>query len=159
MKRLSACGSILLLGITLLNLTGCAEPKPRVAYGPVGPSFRSASGSGPGRLIVYSAWDRFDTLDAEHRRHTPYTVSSSSSDSGPPSLVKVRNQQGSFGEDPDVVTLPAGQYSVLARATNVGRVQVPVIIQPGQTTILYLDGSGPLPDAAKGTNQVSAKSS
>jgi hypothetical protein len=159
MKRLSASGSILLLGISLLILTGCAEPKPTVAYGPVGPAFRSSPGSGPGKLIVYSAWDRFDTLDAEHRRHTPYTVSSSPTDSGASSLVKVRNQQGSFGEDPDVVTLPAGQYWVQARVTNVGRVQVPVIIQAGQTTIVYLDGSGPLPDAAKGTNQANAKSS
>jgi len=54
-------------------------------------------------------------------------------------MVRVRNQAGSFGEAPEVVEIAPGQYWVEARATNVGRVRLPVEIQAGQTAILYLD--------------------
>jgi hypothetical protein len=93
-----------------------------------------------GKLVVYSGWDRLDTLDPEHHKHTPYLILSGSTDVRQIS-AQVRNQSGSFGEDPEVVELPTGQYWVEARATNVGRVRVPVSIVRGQTAVLYLDST------------------
>jgi hypothetical protein len=104
-----------------------------------------------GSLIVYSAWDRFDTLDAEHLKHTSYTVSSEQGTQ----VIHVRNRQGSFEGDPQAVSLAPGRYWIEARATNVGPLKLLVVIRQGETTVVYLDGTtGPTAAAAPGTNWV-----
>ena len=104
-----------------------------------------------GSLIVYSAWDRFDTLDAEHLKHTAYTVRS---EQGTP-VLHVRNRRGSFESDPQLVSLAPGRYRIEARATNVGPIKLPVVIRKGETTVVYLDGTtGPAAAAAPGTNWI-----
>ena len=118
--------------------SGCSSPKPLVLHDSVGPARTAApAAGGAGSLVVYSAWDRFDTLDAEHPKHTPYTVRSERDGT----VAHVHNQTGTFGQDPISVSLPAGHYSLQARATNVGPVRIPVVIRSGQTTVVYLDGS------------------
>jgi hypothetical protein len=76
-------------------------------------------------------------MDTDHQKHTAYTLRS---ELGGP-VTRVRNQRGSFGEDPDVLALAPGHYWVEARATNAGAVRVPVVICRGETTAVYLDGS------------------
>jgi hypothetical protein len=53
----------------------------------------------------------------------------------------IRNQSTGFDQRPSVVVLPAGRYSVIARSDNYGRIKVPVLIEEGRTTMVYLDSS------------------
>lgn len=53
----------------------------------------------------------------------------------------VSNKVGTYFEDPATVSLPPGEYKVLARATALGMVTVPVVIEAGKTTSVHLDGS------------------
>ena len=152
MNRFSAYRILLLLALAMAISTGCA-----------GPRFRSTSTTGNsgeevrtpgGNLIVYSAWDRFDTLDPEHQRHTPYVILSGPSDSANV-VARVRNQSGPFGQEPELVDLPPGQYWVEARATNVGRVRVPVVIDSGRTARVFLDATtSPSEQAMQASNWV-----
>jgi hypothetical protein len=121
--------------------SGCAAPQPWVGQERIGPiGAPTATAASSGSLIVYSAWDRFDTLDAEHQRHTPYQVLSEQG----ALVARVRNQAGSFGQDPSAVSLSPGRYWVEARATNAGQVRVPILIREGLNTVVYLDGvAGP----------------
>jgi hypothetical protein len=120
------------------SLAGCVRNRMFVVAEPVGPSLRTGRNVlGQGSLIVYSAWDGFDTMDADHEKHTPYVICS---DKG--SVVKrVRNRCGSFDQEPMVVRLPVGTYRLEARASNLGLVLVPVHIEENQTTFVYLDGT------------------
>jgi len=98
---------------------------------PTRPEMRS-----DGTLIVYTAIDGFDTQDVEHEKHTPFRIVS---DSGK-LLRTVRNQQGSFYQDPTPVTLPPGHHRIDALAANFGPVAIPVVIEARKTTSVYLDG-------------------
>jgi hypothetical protein len=125
----------------MVPLTGCAASTPLVFTQAVGPARIVAVKKAPsGELLVYSGWERFDTLDTDHQKHTPYTLRSAEQ-SKP---IHVINSRGSFGEEPEAVALPPGRYIVEAVATNLGRVHVPVVIREGERTVVYLDGeSGP----------------
>jgi hypothetical protein len=127
-----------------LLLTGCVRTQRLVIGEPVGPASALAQTERTtGQLIVYSAWDGLDTLDAEHQKHSPYVVREQQGTIA----ARVRNRQGSFGEEPEVVSLPPGRYFVEARSTNTGPVQVPVIIDRRRTTVVYLDGVAAPPAA------------
>ena len=143
-----------LTGVVLLataaGLIGCAAPQPLVMHEAVGPvQAITQPPARSGKLVVYSAWDRFDTLDAEHPKHTPYTVRS---DQGS-AVARVRNQAGSFGHEPSAVSLAPGRYWVEGRATNVGSIRVPVVVRRGQTTVVYLDAT--TAPAGLGQNEMS----
>jgi hypothetical protein len=117
---------------------GCAGREPLVIREPVGPAQPVALSTGSsGSLVVYSGWDRLDTLDSEHPKHTPYSVHSETDGV----VAQVSNHSGSFGQDPSVVSLAPGRYWVHTRGTNVGLVRVPVTVRAGQRTVVYLDGS------------------
>jgi hypothetical protein len=121
----------------LVLLSGCVASHPLVISEPIGPAQAVLHKEHQtGELIVYSSWTRFDTLDSEHRKHSPYLVEQQ----GGTNIVRVNNRRGTFGEEPEAVPLAPGHYLVKARATNVGRVEVPVIIREGETTVVYLDG-------------------
>jgi hypothetical protein len=45
-------------------------------------------------------------------------------------------------EAPQPVSLPSGNYQVIARSAGFGRVHVPVLIGAGQTTEVHLEGKG-----------------
>ncbi len=50
------------------------------------------------------------------------------------------NTVGHYAQTPRMVTLAAGRYVVRAQAKGDFEVEVPVIIQPGRTTVVHLDG-------------------
>jgi hypothetical protein len=129
----------------LLNLnSGCSTQQRLVLDQPVGPAHSvNTIASGQGCLVVYSAWDRFDTMDSQHPKHTPYAVMT---DTGR-AVAHVRNQAGSFGQQPTAINLPPGRYWVQARARNVGPVRLPIVIREGRSTSVYLDGTS-APEAA-----------
>lgn len=128
----------LLCGAALLVLQpGCSsEPKP-TALQPVGPAPRSGLlPDNAGYLLVYSAWSHFvDPGSTAH--HSRYTVTA---DDGTLSR-EVINHVDRFDEGPLRLPLSPGSYHIKARSAHFGRVNVPILIQPRQTTFVYLDGS------------------
>src|SRR6202035_5414131 len=111
----------------LTLLTACSfhqTPMPVQAVGPA-PHLESA-GVSQGYLVVYSAW----AVDATVDRHSTYVVSS---DDGKINQ-KIQNQRDRFDAGPTPIALPPGAYKVNARSAHSGRVMIPVIINPGQST-------------------------
>ncbi len=150
--KTSTCGCLGLLVASAVVLGGCAGTEKLVITGPVGPYppvVRPPATEG--NLIVYSGWDRLDTLDAEHPKHTPYLICT---ENGKP-LQHVRNRHGSFEADPEVVSLAPGRYWIEAEGTNIGLVKIAAVIEDGQTTRIFLDATtepvGPWED---GTNWI-----
>jgi hypothetical protein len=57
----------------------------------------------------------------------------------------VFNTVGHYEETPNMITLPAGSYVVVARAQGLLRVKVPVVIEGGRTTRVHLDAKWNVP--------------
>ena len=123
--------------VVLILLSSCVTNRRVVINEPVGPP-RPATNrrKGEGELVVHSAREVRNPADSEHLTHSSYKVYSEDGRV----LRRVRNLDGSFYADPVPVRLPVGTYKVEARATNIGVVVIPVVIEEGQTTIVYLDG-------------------
>jgi len=81
--------------------------------------------------------------DAYELAHTDYTIY----DRDGRFLKKVKNARGVNDPAPTEVALPAGAYRVEAEARDTGLVRVPVVVRPGQSTIVNLQKSWSLPDA------------
>ncbi len=136
--KLIKIGWLCLLALNGAVLSGCAGTEQVVIKDPLGPIGRAEPAAGKtGSLIVYSSWDRFDTLDSEHRKHTPYVIRSEQGDR----IIRVRNRSGSFEEDPEVVRLAPGRYWIEARATNLGPIKFAAVIREGEMTVAYLDAT------------------
>jgi hypothetical protein len=116
---------------------GCASEPTPVAMEAVGPAPREETGtSQAGYLVVYSAWGLVNENKAPVNHHSRYTITS---DDGKVDRVII-NHIDRFDEGPIRVALSAGSYKVSALSAHSGRVIVPVIIAPQQTTYVYLDG-------------------
>jgi hypothetical protein len=91
--------------------------------------------------MVYSglAMGSYSDMERVHY-HSDYRLCSAD---GKP-LQWVRNRVGQLSEDPASVGLPPGRYSVTTRAAGFGTVTVPIVIEPGKTTSVHLDGSEPI---------------
>lgn len=90
-----------------------------------------------GTLVVYSAWHRTGTDQPDQSIHSNYDVLTSA---GKP-FLHVTNFITPMLEDPASVQLAAGQYVVNARVQGQGFVKVPVTIESGKVTTLYMDNS------------------
>lgn len=121
---------------TLAFAPGCAYHSTPVAVSAVGPAPQEqANNSQDGYLIVYSAWGLVNENKAPVAHHSRYTIISSDG-----TERVIINHIDRFDEGPIRVSLTAGSYKVSALSTHLGRVIVPVIIAPQQTTYVYLDG-------------------
>jgi|SRR5437667_6721262 len=123
----------------IVLVSGCAFNRQVVIQTAVGPPpFESRTGSLEGRLAVFSALDAGMSSDPDASvHHLDYRIFSADGKQ----LKYVHNWVGTFIEDPAVVSLAPGRYSVVARAVASGTVTVPVIIEAGKTTSVHLDGS------------------
>ena len=127
---------VVLCGATAL-LPACASHPAPVAVQAVGPAPREeANNTEDGYLMVYSAWGLVNENKAPVDHHSRYTIMS---DDGKMNRV-VLNHVDRFDEGPIRLPLKAGTYKVSALSAHSGRVIVPVIIEPQQTTYVYLDG-------------------
>lgn len=117
---------IYLLG--LISTTACVTRPPAVAHTPVG------------NLIVYSATYAPTLEQGEYPAHTDYTVATPDGKV----IQRVKNATGSFGSRPAIVSLSPGKYHVRAQHDRGGFVVITVVIAPGKTTVLDLNGE-PLP--------------
>lgn len=153
MKIFTMPSRICLVGIALC-LAGCSAGHVLLLPQAVGPRPHGAqSALTNGTLVVYSGWDRWDTLDSYHPKHTPYAVLGVNGKT----LLDVENRTGSFGQQPAQVELAPGKYIVEAEGTNLGLIQLPVVVRQGRTTRVYLDGTdGPLKLGATDADWVQA---
>jgi len=123
------------VGLVILA-TGCSSPPKASVVEAIGPAPSSmGAAESSGYLVVYSAWSNFvDQGSTGH--HSRYILSS---DNGKTSR-EVINHVDRFDEGPIRLPLAPGAYHVRARSAHFGRVNVPVVIQSRQTTVVYLDG-------------------
>jgi len=88
-----------------------------------------------GYLTVYSATDEFNDGDAWYFPHSSYAIYTIDG-----KLFKnVKNHRSAADEVPEVVALPVGAYTVVARSERDGYGHVLVVIKEGQQAILDLD--------------------
>jgi hypothetical protein len=134
----------------LATLSACKFHPAPMALQPVGPApFERTAPYGKGQLIVYSAWD--PVFNRYNVNHTPYTVAANDGKF----VERIKNHLGPLDDDPTRVPLAAGSYTVTAQSQDYGMVVVPVAIETGRTTVLYLDGwTQPHPSAADKTKLV-----
>ena len=128
--------SALFCAALLLMANGCSTPPAAAIVDRVGPAPQtSSSPDHSGYLVVYSAWSNFvDPGSTAH--HSRFIVKA---DDGSVSR-EVINHADRFDEGPIQLPLAPGPYHVSARSAHFGRVNVPVVIEPWRTTIVYLDG-------------------
>jgi len=88
-----------------------------------------------GYLKVYSATDKFNDGDAWYFPHSSYAIYTIDGKL----LKNVKNHRSAGDEVPEVVALPAGTYTVVARSERDGIAHVLVLIKEGQQAILDLD--------------------
>jgi hypothetical protein len=123
-------------------MAGCATRAPLVVQQPVGPA-PSLPARGTGDLVVYSATYTPTVEEGEYPVHTNYTIATRDD-----KVIKhVSNRAGPFQAYPATVALPSGEYHVRAQYDRGGFVVVPIVILPGKTTIVNLNG-GELPLAS-----------
>jgi hypothetical protein len=137
----------LILGATIAcALTSCVVvPVVSSTVGP-NPDLLPRAGS-YGQLEVFSDSDELpDNDDSPWYQHSDYDIYNHQG-----KLLKhVFNTNGHFDESPRRITLPDGEYVVEARAKDYLRISVPVIILPGQETVVHLDdGWTPLVETPK----------
>lgn len=119
----------------LISLAACSAGPPLVLHESVGPE-PTLTGSGTGKLVVYSATYTPVVEQGEYPIHTDYTIATVDGHL----LERVSNRTGSFASYPAKVSLPTGEYHVRAQYDGGGFVIVPVVIAAGKTTVVDLDG-------------------
>jgi len=73
-----------------------------------------------------------DTRYFPHSSYVVYTIDGKL-------FNNVKNHHSVDDEVPELVSLPVGSYTVVARSLRDGYVRMPVVIKEGQQTILNLD--------------------
>jgi hypothetical protein len=122
-----------------LLLSSCATSQPTVSS-TVGPkSLAAHSYSGKGYLMVYSETDEIHVGDGiPYYIHTSYNIQTPDA-----RTVKwVPNHVGDMDEAPQLVSLPSGNYQIVAESADYGQVRIPVLIQAGHTTKIHMEGKG-----------------
>ncbi len=121
-------------------LVSCAGSRVPMVVGPVGPEKETVSSRPPtGYIKVYSATDQHNDGDLHYYSHSEYSVYSPDN-----KLVKrVPNAIGIHDEDPSLVELPAGAYTILARSEHYGMVRVKIIVKAGEQTTVNLEYKKP----------------
>ena len=92
--------------------------------------------TGTGDLIVYSATYAPTLEQSEYPAHTNYTIATPDDKV----IQRVANATGSFASRPARVSLPPGEYHVRAQYEGGRFVTVRIVIEPGKTTVLDLEG-------------------
>lgn len=126
----------LVAGLLPMMMTSCASSGSPVVLAPVGPDAPANVAAGStGQLKVYTATRDIDDGNTHYFPHTSYTIYSEDGKV----VKKVANRTSIHDEDPTVVELPAGTYTVLARSASRGIVKVEVVIAAGKLTTAKLE--------------------
>jgi hypothetical protein len=121
----------------LVCVLGCVSAPPVTVVGPADPTPADRGTTlATGGLRVYSATE--EHVEGEYSYyypHTDYLVC----DAAGKIIRNVHNHVGNMDEAPAWVSLPAGSYQVRARDERLGELTIPVVVKPGQTTVVHLD--------------------
>jgi hypothetical protein len=130
-------------------LAGCASTP--IAIATVGPGPTSQKDHyGDGYIKVFSNTKKHRIGDGPaYYTHTGYSLYDESGNR----IQYVANHIGEMDESPSLVTIPAGNYKVVANSSAYGRVTVPVVVQGGEITVLHLD-RGWRPASTVSTNEL-----
>jgi len=93
------------------------------------------SESRQGYLKVYSATDEVRDGDTRYFPHTSYVIYTTDGKV----LKNVKNHSSGDDEIPELVSLPVGSYTVVARSLRDGYLRIHIVIEEDQQTILHLD--------------------
>jgi hypothetical protein len=128
---------IVLFAWCLSGPTGAqAGGKDPLSPGPVRPGNLDHRTELPqGYLKVYSATDRFNDGDAWYFPHSSYAIYTIDGRL----YENVRNHRSADDEVPEVVALPVGTYTVVARSERGGYASMLVAIKEGEQVVLDLD--------------------
>src|SRR5207302_10087940 len=121
-----------------LSRPTCAQAggKDQFSPGPVRPGNLDYRTELPqGYLKVYSATDRFNDGDARYFPHSSYAIYTIDGRL----YENVRNHRSADDEVPEVVALPVGTYTVVARSERGGYAGMLVAIKEGKQVVLDLD--------------------
>ena len=148
---------LLLWLVCLIQLLVSCETPRHLVLETVGPPSSGVGSSGldfagSGFLKVYSATEtRHADKFINYYPHTAYTIYATNGRV----FRWIANSVVNTDENPTLVRLPAGLYTVRAQDDGYGRVIVPVAIKGGETTTVHLDAR-PLPpsEALNATNSV-----
>jgi hypothetical protein len=88
-----------------------------------------------GYLKVYSASDVVRDGETRYFPHTAYVIYTNDGKL----LKNVENHRSADDEIPELVSLPVGSYTVVARSIRGRYIGMPVVIKEDQQTILHLD--------------------
>jgi len=125
------------LAIAIAGLAGCTGSIPVTTLGAVGPAHcRSFTGRAPGQLCVLTATEEHNDGDTMFYPHTEYVLYRENG----LRLRSVNNHLSARDENPEIVSLPPGRYTVIAESEFDGCVKVPVCIGGGKSTIVNLEG-------------------
>jgi hypothetical protein len=126
-----------LFGWCLSGPTGAqAGGKDPLSPGPVRPRNLDDRTELPqGYLKVYSATDRFNDGNAWYFPHSSYAIYTIDGRL----YENVRNHRSADDEIPEVVALPVGTYTVVARPERGGYAGMLVVIKEGKQVVLDLD--------------------
>lgn len=126
----------LIAGLLPVMMTSCLSSTGPVVLAPVGPDTPAPAEAGAtGQLKVYTATRNINDGNTHYFPHTGYSIYSEDG-----KLVKkVANRESMHDEDPTLVELPAGTYTVLARSASYGIVKVKVVIAGGRLTTTKLE--------------------
>ncbi len=140
------------IGTVLAWSVGCASTPKVVVQEPVGPCHRvAAMGAKDGSLQVYSAREKapvepiaddFSWNNHYLPAHTDYTIFAKDGTR----LREVRNSRSLNDEQPTLVRLPAGSYTIRAEAEEPDGISmtivVPLVVEGGQITAVHLEPDG-----------------
>lgn len=143
---------VILGTVGMVLLAGCVSTP--IALAPVGPGPMGRSDTGSkGQLLVYSAREGHgEGNNPAYYQPADYYLCNQR---GKP-IRRINNVMGHYVQVPRPVSLPAGKYFVQSRAKGFGNlwIKVPVVIQPGETTIVHLDNGWKIPAGVPRTELV-----
>jgi hypothetical protein len=142
---------IIAAGVAVLPwLCGCAITTHPLAS--IGPGTVGKAGKGPdGYLQVFTATQ---TVDADFHNYFDLHDGYDIEDTSGKILQYVANHDSDIDESVDQVSLPPGNYVVVARSTWCGLMKVPVEIVKGRITIVHLDGNNWSPAPRPAANEL-----
>lgn len=147
---MSQLRSMLLVAGAAWICGACAHPQDTLKVTEaVGPApLLSAAAPRQGFLRVYTPTEVYDDDQALYYRHRNFTLLA------PAGEVRqyVLNSDDPWDQTPALVSLPVGSYEIESRTLNGRIAAIPVVVEEGRTTNVYLDGSFPASVAQRDTS-------